>query len=366
MRSIDVESYEGSYMGESLANARQRLLLAAGALVVVVSTGTVGYMLVEGWNVWRSFFFTLITVTTVGYSADGLSETGERFTAILLIFGIASASYAFGVIVQASIVAQLAWRNQMHRRLKNLKDHYIICGFGRIGRRVCQRLESAGIACIVIEGEQDALEEARERGFFAIRGNATEDEVLVEAGIERAKGIVCAVNTDADNIVIALGARELRPDISIIARVDDDGAARKIKRAGADHIISPFRTAAVDIANSILQPNVAALLQKSTQAEGGFELSEITVGETSHLGETVGQLRTGRGVSLVFVAIKRSDGSTILGPDDDEVLLPDDVVIIAGDPINVKLVTAKLNSAGPVSRSRRELTSWGPVSISDL
>ncbi len=251
----------------------------------------------------------------------------------------------------------------MQRQISRLSDHFIVCGFGRIGRPVCEKLQAEGIPCVVIEGDHDALETARERGFLAIRGNATEDDVLIDAGIERARGIVCAVNSDADNIVIALGARELRPDIIITARVDEDGATRKIRRAGANQVVSPFRTAAHDIANSILRPHVTAFLERTSQADGGFELSEVSVGEKVAESWTVGRLRAKAGRNIVFVAIKKADGTTNLGPSDIEMFESGDVLIVAGEPASVRRVGDLLGGSDtePLLRAHRELTSWGPL-----
>lgn len=361
--SLDESGYDQGR--RQRGSKRRQIITAIVLLLVVVMGGTTGYMLIEGWGFWRSFFFVLISITTVGYHAEGLSTSGEQFTALLLIGGISTATYAFGVIVQASILAQLSWRLKMHRQIRRLKEHFIVCGFGRIGRPVCERLEAAGHDVVVIEGDQNALEEARERGFLAIRGNATEDEVLLEAGVGRAKGIVCAVNSDADNIVIALGARELRPDIQIVARVDEDGATRKIQRAGADHVVSPFRTAAMDIANGILQPNVTGFLSQANHTDGGFELSEVTVDVGSRGdGRSIAALRRQGSAELVFVAIKRVDGTTNLGPTDVERVAGGDVIIVAGPPLAVRRISSMVagdRAKGKPARARRELTSWGPL-----
>lgn len=311
----------------------QRIFQAVAALCIVVFGGTLGFMQIQDWDFWRALFFVLITVTTVGYSADGLTPAGEVFTAVLLVGGIGTATYAFGVIVRASVGAQLSWRQNMHKQIKKMSGHYIVCGFGRIGRTVCGRLAAAGYQVVVIEGVNDAVQEARERGFPALRGNATEDEVLQQAGIMRARGVVCAVNSDSDNIVITLGAREMRPDITIIARVDEDGATRKISRAGATKVVSPFRTGAIDIANAIIRPNVSEFLQGSSQEPSDLELSEIAVEQGSLLaGRCLGDFTHSGSAGVVFVAIKRSDGSKLVGPSVTARLNAGDVVIVAGDP----------------------------------
>ncbi|MCP4601104.1 MAG: potassium channel protein [Proteobacteria bacterium] len=346
----------------------RRALLAVVSILVVIFGGTLAFVAVEGWDFWRAFFFTLITVTTVGYGAEGLSANGERVTAVLLIGGIGTATFAFGIIMRWAVDTQLAWRSRMENRIGQLSGHYIICGFGRIGRTICQRLTEANLPFVVIDGEHEACEDAKAKGLLAIRGNATEDDVLISAGIERAKGIVCAVNSDSANIVTTLGAREMRPDITIFARVDEDGAARKIRRAGASHIVSPFRTGAIDIANAIIHPNLSAFLQSSGAGEGNFELSEITVSKSSEIvGQTIASARSTGEDKVVFVAIKRADGSTVIGPQDSTVFKPDDVVIIGGAAGDVERIYALLgDSIKTGSKSKkREMTTWGPQSPLD-
>ncbi|MDJ0761909.1 MAG: potassium channel protein [Myxococcota bacterium] len=353
---------------ETPLSTRKRALLAATALLVVIFGGATAFMAVEGWTFWRSFFFTLITVTTVGYHSEGLSIAGERIAAVLLIGGIGTATYAFGVIIRSAVEAQLSWRKRMEDRIDKLHDHYIICGFGRIGRTICDRLTEAGLPFVVIDGEHDAYEDARSRGFLTMRGNATEDDMLIGAGIQRAQGIVCAVNSDSDNIVITLGAREMRPDIPIFARVDEDGATRKIQRAGATHIVSPFRTGAIDIANAIVHPNLSAFLRAADSGDGSFELSEVTIANDSQMiGHTIGEARTSGEERVVIVAIKRCDGSTVIGPVDSEILEPEDVVIIAGSAKDVARVCTLLNSSlkRGSSNGNLKVTTWGPRSPLD-
>jgi len=310
-----------------------RILRAVLLLCIVVVGGAVGFMVVEGWGFWQALFFTLITITTVGYGAEGLTQAGERFTTLLLVGGIGTATYAFSVIVQTAVGSQLGWRRRMQRKIDRLRDHFIICGFGRIGRTVCEELQSASVSLVIVDADADAYQRACDQGYLAVRGKATEDEVLQQAGIARAKGIVCAVDSDSDNIVIALGAREMSPDITIIARVEEDGAARKIRRAGATHVVSPSRTGGVDIAHTVLRPHVANLMRRTGDDDGDFELNEVVVEKGSFLdGHSPQEWGKEHWDDIVAVAVRRSDGTTQIRPGGGTVFQAGDILIIAGSP----------------------------------
>jgi voltage-gated potassium channel len=229
------------------------ILRSVLALAVVVAAGTYGFMLVEpGWGVWKSFFFTLITITTVGYGDQGLSESGQRFAAILLLVGIATATYCLSSIVTITVQYQKTWKRRMQQRIKRLQGHFVICGYGRIGATVCQEFVTAGVPFVVIEKHEAAHQAALESGHLAIHGNADEDHVLRQAGMERARGVICVINSDAENVFIALSAREINPTAFVAARADAEVAVRRLERAGASLVISPYTTAGMTIANTIL------------------------------------------------------------------------------------------------------------------
>jgi voltage-gated potassium channel len=344
---------------------KNHILAAITALAVVIAGGTFAFHTSENWTVWKSFFFTLITVTTVGYDASGLSYHGQHIAAVLILGGIGTATYAIGVIIQYAVTAQFNWRKQMKYRIKNLENHYVICGFGRIGRTICKRLEKANLEFIVIDNDSRLIEEATSLGYLSVTGNATEDEILMQAGIKKAQGIVCAVNSDSHNIVITLGASELKPGIKIYARADEDGAARKLKRAGATHIVSPFRTGAVEIANAITHPNLSAVLNSKTSCSDSFQMSEVTVSNNSAFaGHPLGDIKAKKENSLVFVAIRLQNKSIVVGPSYAERIFKGDVIIVAGskEAVNqVSLSIAGTSNKGFVA-GRKELTSWEPAS----
>lgn len=235
------------------AKAIFRCLLA---LVTVILIGTCGFMMVEpDWGVWKSFFFTLITITTVGYGDAGLSESGQKFAVVLLLVGIGTATYSLSALVRIAIQCQLAWKCKMQKKINQLQDHFIICGFGRIGVTVCQKIAAAGVPFVVIERDEEACEAALHHGYLVIHGNSAEDDVLREAGLERARGVICVINSDAENVFITLCAREMNPTAFVASRAAAEGAVRRLERAGASLVISPYTTAGLTIANAILAPS---------------------------------------------------------------------------------------------------------------
>lgn len=303
------------------------------ALLVVTGFGTAGFLLTEkDWGLWESLYFTLTTITTVGYGDEGLSSGGQKFAAVLLLVGIGTATYSLSVLVQVAVSCQLAWKRKMQQRINNLRDHIVVCGFGRMGKTICERLTAGGVDFVVVEQNELELQASLDHGYPTISGNATEEETLVRAGASRARGVVCVVNSDAENIYITLHARDLNKDAFIVCRAETEGAAGKVQRAGASLVVSPHYSASVDIATAIIQPHLAEFLRNGRFADGNFELNEVTVAQNSPLaGQTVRQFGESER-SIVFVAIERPDGRRIVRPGGTEQFHAGDVLIVAGDP----------------------------------
>lgn len=234
------------------AEATAALVRAVTFLALVVVVGTFGFTALEGWDPWHALYFTLITITTVGYGDEGISEAGRRFALLLLVGGIGIASYSFAAVVQHVVSRPHSWGRRMQARIDRLKGHTIVCGFGRMGRTVCERLAAAGNDLIVVDRESAAAREASGRGYLVVEGAAVEDEILQRAGIARARHLVSAVDSEAENIVISLTARELSPELVVIARAERDDEVRKLRRAGATHIVSPFQSGGREVAQTIL------------------------------------------------------------------------------------------------------------------
>ena len=204
------------------------------ALRLVIVFGSFGFTLLEQeWSIWKALFFTLITVTTVGYGDEGLSERGEVFAAVLLLVGIATVTYCFRNVVSFVADYRFAWRRRMMKRIKALKDHFVVCGFGKIGQSVCQKLAEANVPFIVVDSDQARYEEALELQYLAVRGNAHCDQLLQSINTTKAKGLVCATSKDAENVFITISVKEMNPDIYIASRAGYSSDVGKIQRAGA-------------------------------------------------------------------------------------------------------------------------------------
>jgi len=311
-------------------------LRCIAALVAVTAFGTAGFLLIErDWGLWDALYFTLITITTVGYGDEGLSSNGQMFATLLLLVGIGTATYSLSVLIQLAVNYQLAWKRKMQQRINQLHDHIVVCGFGRMGRTVCERLAAGEVRFVVIEHDEAGYRAAIDLGYPAIHGNATEDEVLRKAGVERCRGVVCVLNADAENIFITLNARYLNEGAFIACRAETDGAVDKVRRAGASLVVSPHYSAGVNIASAILRPHVAGAMQSSCPADTGFGLDEVDIPEGSPLaGQTINRFGKSED-SIVFVAIQRPGGETIVRPGGEERLQPGDVVIVAGAPTNL-------------------------------
>ena len=327
--------------------AAQRLSFALLLMATVIVAGTLGFIEVEGWDTWRAFYFTLITITTVGYGDEGLSDEGKKFASILLMGGVLSASYTLGMIVQASVANQLAWKKRMHKRISRLKNHTIVCGFGRMGLSVARRLAARQVPFVVIEQDTERMQRALELGYLSIHGNASEEEFLIAARIEKASHVVAAVDNVAENILITMECRDLSPDSMIIARAERDEDIRKLRRAGVDRVLCPFKTGGGEVADYITRPNVADFLSRASLGEGGVALAEIRIGENSELvGKVLCDMGTSEADRLSFVALETCDGVVHIPPGGKSTLAPGDLLIVAGDPDQVAEMNGRSGQGG--------------------
>ncbi len=245
--------------------------LALILLVCVFVIGTIGYVLIEGWSVWEAFYMTTITVTTVGNrEIHALSRPGEVFTAVLAIGGVGTALYTFSLFVATLVEGELRERwgqRQRMRTIDELQQHFIVCGFGRIGSVVVEEFGRQGIPFVVVERNPERVRAVMELGALGVEGDASNEEVLKKLRIDRARGLIAAVGTDAENVYAILSARLLRPDLFIIGRAESEDARRKLLRAGADPVISPYQIGAFQIAQTALRPAVVDFVRLATRAD---------------------------------------------------------------------------------------------------
>ena len=315
-----------------------RLLLAIGVTLVV---GTVAYheTVQESW--FQSFYRSVVTVTLTGLDSVPAND-GARIVSILLVaVGITIIAYAGAVIVEAvagGVLTGALAKRRRERAIHQLHDHFIICGYGRVGQRVAEEFRAAGVAFVVLDFHEDAVAAAQEDETLLVEGDATHDENLRHAGLERAQGLVAASDSDADNLYVVLSARSERPDLTIVARASGRDAEKKLLLAGADRVVLPYTTAGQAMANLVLKPQVTAFLDAVTTATGpDLQLAEIEVRRTcAAAGRTIRELRIRHETGAIVIALRKVDGSFDTTPEPDTPIEVGDVLIGVGSPDEIR------------------------------
>jgi voltage-gated potassium channel len=306
----------------------RRLALLGLALCLLIAGGTIAYSLTEERSLWASFIWTIDTVATTGSMRPPSDTAGQIVKVVLTLLGVGTLFYALIALTELVVSGELGTmlsERRARRMSERLTDHFIVCGFGRVGRQVARDLRAAGAAYVVIDSEPANREAAYAPGVRFILARASDDEALRDAGIERARAVIACVDSDAENIYIALTARELRPDIAIVARASEEEAENKLRRAGADRVISPYKSSGTEMARLALHPNVTGT--KDVAAE--YRLEEITVQPGSAGADRrVGDVRGGAFV----IGVRHADGSFRPQPGPETVLLEGDVVMAIGTP----------------------------------
>ncbi len=318
---------------------RFRLLkIFALSLSLLTVAGTVGFHYIEHWSWFDSFYMVVITLSTIGYSeVHPLSHAGRVFNTAFIIAGVAMVFLMIGALTQALLEFELVkvfGRRRMERGVANLRDHYIICGAGRVGRSVALELGRKPCPFVIIESDEKRAANLDPK-WLVIMGDASSEKALRAAGIDRARGLVAAATTDATNIYIVLTARSLNPRLKIIARASEESAEKHLKTAGADAVISPYSSAGHRIAQSFLRPNVVDFLDIATERSGTLEMviEEIRVSEHSRLAATtVGASGIHHQFGIMILAIRRPDGNTRFNPVAQDSIQAGDYLIVLGEP----------------------------------
>jgi len=314
----------------------ERRLLNIGLLFAsVIVLGGVGYAMIEGWSWVDAFYMAIITVTTVGYGeVHPLTPAGKLFTSVLILLGVATITYAFTVLTNyliAGKVGDILEEFKLKHRIGSLEQHYIVCGFGRVGQQVCAQLQQDGQIFVVVEADEALVNNAKELGYPIVQGDAGEDHVLKQAGILRAKGLVAAVSNDAANMFVILSARSLKQDLHIVARADTEQAIAKLVRAGADRVISPYSLGGRLIAQTLIRPDVVDFLDVVMYDDSlKLYLEDVTVTKGCDLDQlSVGEARIREKTGANVLGIKRG-GQVIVSPPSATQLEPGDVLVALG------------------------------------
>ncbi len=318
---------------------KKKLTVISILILGVILFGTFGYMTIEKLDFLNAFYMTVITVATVGFrEVKDLTEAGKFFTIILIFSGFGVFTYAMTtgakILIEGEI-KEVFKKKKMKKEIDALKNHYIVCGYGRMGSILCKEFKANKVDFVVIEKFEENVKDKEEMLF--IIGDATKDEVLKEAGIERAKGIITLLPSDAENLYVVLSARYLNPKIYIVARATDEEARIKLKMAGADKAICPYHIGGLRIAQSILRPNVLDFLEFATGSEyRDIQIEEILVSEKSVLiGKTLKESKIGKELGVIIIGIKRADGSVEFNPSANTFIKSGDILIVIGKSENL-------------------------------
>ncbi|MEM9187088.1 MAG: potassium channel protein [Planctomycetota bacterium] len=321
------------------------LLRCALLLVGIIAVGTFGFDLIEPeWSLWDCFYFTIVTITTVGYGDYGLCRNGQAFAAFLMLSGFGVFTYSLTSMVRIAADSEAARRRKMKREIAGCEDHIVVCGYGRVGQTICREIRRGGLDCVVIEQGEAGVARAREDGRLVVHGEASDDAVLIRAGVKRARGVVCAVDSDAENMFITVTARDLNPDCTIISRAETDSAGQKLRRAGASLVVSPHQMAGETVANAVLNPRLSKFMGVEREDGHHFRMGETIVLPGSELsGQTIAEFG-GLAEALVFVAIEREDGEMVVRPRGHDAFRDGDVVIYAGSNADAEFIRAAASS----------------------
>jgi voltage-gated potassium channel len=319
---------EGTFSGRRIAYT-----LAAALAVIFAGTVAFHYFTHEGWI--QAFYRSVVTSSLTGLDTVPSNDSTRLTTIFLVLAGLTIFAFIATILVEGiagGIFTGAVAERRRQRRIEKLRDHYIICGYGRVGRRVAEEFREAGADYVVLDYNEDAIEAAREHGALFVEGNGTNDEDLEATGLAHAKGLVASSDSDVDNLYITLSARTARPDLFIVARASEADVAEKLRRAGADRIVQPYSAAGKEMAALVLRPQVAAFLEV-VSVTGGADLQYeeiIVTKESGQAGRSIRDLRIRHETGAVIVALRKQDGTFDTTPDPDAVLEDGDVMIAAG------------------------------------
>jgi voltage-gated potassium channel len=331
------------------------VLRLLGAIGFTLLGGTVGFRatLHESW--FQAFYRSTVTATLAGLDTVPPSNGARVISILLVVCGLTIIAYAGAVIVEqiaGGVLTGVLAERRRERTIERLRDHFIICGYGRVGRRVAEEFRHSGVSYVVIDFKDEAVAAAKEQDDILIEGDATEDEDLRRAGIDRAAGIVVASDDDADNLYVSLSARSMRPDIQIVARASDEDAQKKLFLAGADRVVLPYTAAGRTMANLVLRPQVMSFLDAVTTATGpDLHMAEIEVDPTcANAGKSIRDVRVRHETGAIIVALRKRDGTFDTTPEPDAVIEAGDVIVGVGTTEELQRLEDKFARQESVAR----------------
>ncbi len=341
-------------MNRSLApptplTASQKLSIAVGALVIVVLGGTLGFVTLEGMDPLDALYMTVITLSTVGFGEiRPLHPAGRIFVIFLIMFGVALVGFTASVVGQIILEGQLRdvlGRRKMENKIRKISRHFIIAGFGRVGRQVALEFKKKNVSFVVIEKSQEGIENLTKDGFLYIEGEATDDDVLRAAGIETATTLISTLPDEAQNVYLTLTARDMNKDLHIIARADYDDGVKKLRRAGADHVVTPHVLGGIRMAMASLRPNVLDFMHATSLGESGLTIEEMVIpGGCDLAGKTLVESNLKKEFGLTIIGIKKTGKEMTIAPGPETVLAENDILVLIGRSEGLENLSKKLSS----------------------
>jgi len=312
------------------------LVIVVVLTVFLVGLGTTGYMVIEDWDVLDSLYMTVITLSTIGYGeVNPVSQTGRIFTLVLIVMGVGFFLYVIGNVVQFLVegrIRLILGRHKLDKQIGQLNSHYIVCGYGRMGRAFCRYLIQKGLKFVVLEKNEARIPVMNTDHVLYIAGEATIEENLQKAGIKKASNLIATLGTDADNVLLVLLAKGMNPDLYVVARASQNASKKPLDTAGADVVVSPFDIGARRMAHAILRPNVIRFLEFAFADEDtDIHIEEITVAESSKLvGVPLMESGIRQDYNLMILSIIKADGEMVFNPSADTRIKSEQKVIVVG------------------------------------
>jgi voltage-gated potassium channel len=336
--------------GDSALMLRRPILIAFAALLALTAIGVLGYVVIVGMSFMDALYMTVITLSTVGYrEVQPLGTAGEVFTIGLIFGGFGIVLYSAGLIAREIIEGEFQrtfGRRKVQRQIEQVSDHFIVCGFGRMGRIVCKELMAKPVPFVVVERHADALRDVEAEQFLLVAGDATEDHVLLQAGITRARGLVSALSTDSDNVYVALTARELNPNLLIVARAEDDRSERRLLHAGATRVVSPYVIGGHRMAHALLRPAVLDVIDLATHYRSiELQIEEVQIPKGGvGTGTTLQDSGIRETLGIIVIAIKKPNGEMLFNPGSDARIVEGDRLVVIGQTANLREFERRLQA----------------------
>ncbi len=320
----------------------RRFAMIAGLLAITLCIGTAGFQLIAGYSLFDAFYMTLTTVTTVGYQElQPLNRAGRIFNSFLILFGVGAIFLSFGAVTQTIIELELQDRygkRRKKRMIEQMHDHFIVCGFGRVGRNASYELQRAKVPFLVVDRNEQRVERANHAGMQAVVADATRDDSLREVGVLRARGLIAALPSDAENLFIILSAKTLNPTLTVVTRASEEEAEQKLRHAGADTVFAPYTMAGHRLAQALIRPHVVEFLDFAT---GGLELNMMieqlcVAPKAEFVSKPLGEMVARRELGIIVLALRKANGEMIFNPPPETTVDAGDFLIVLGEQMNLR------------------------------